>query len=97
MWDFLVKGGPLMWPILLCSIWALAVIAERGWTFSRAKKFIVEPLRNASGHVLAAEREKAVEAKSIINDPVGELISIGTGELYAGTGRDEKERRMTRL
>ena len=86
-----------MWPILLCSIWALAVIAERGWTFSRTRKFILDPLRNASGHVLATEREKAVEVKSLIDNPVGELISIGTGELYSGTGRDEKERRMNRL
>ena len=97
MWDFLVKGGPLMWPILLCSIWALAVIAERGWTFSRVRRFILAPLRNASGHVLSAEREKAVEVKNLVHDPVSELISIGMGELYSGTSRDEKERRMTRL
>lgn len=86
-----------MWPILFASIWALALIAERIWTFSRVRKVTLKPLRAASGHVLAAERNRAEELKSLINGPVREIISIGMGELYAGTSRDEKERRMTRL
>ena len=29
IWDFVIKGGPMMIPIGLCSLFALAVIAER--------------------------------------------------------------------
>ena len=29
MWDFFIKGGPMMWPLLACSIIALAIIIER--------------------------------------------------------------------
>src|SRR3989338_3033138 len=29
MWDWFVKGGPVMWPLLLCSIVALGVSVER--------------------------------------------------------------------
>ncbi|MBI4597611.1 MAG: MotA/TolQ/ExbB proton channel family protein [Candidatus Omnitrophica bacterium] len=29
MWHWFVKGGPVMWPLLLCSIIALGVVIER--------------------------------------------------------------------
>jgi biopolymer transport protein ExbB len=29
MWEFMSKGGPIMWPILLCSIMAFAIVVER--------------------------------------------------------------------
>ena len=29
MWHWFVKGGPVMWPLLLCSIVALGVSVER--------------------------------------------------------------------
>ena len=29
MWEFMQKGGALMWPILLCSIVAVAIVVER--------------------------------------------------------------------
>lgn len=31
MWEYFEAGGPMMWPLLLCSIVALAVILERIW------------------------------------------------------------------
>ena len=29
MWDLVVRGGPLMWPLLACSVVSLAVVIER--------------------------------------------------------------------
>ncbi len=35
MWDLFIAGGPVMWPLLLCSIVALTVIVERTWFWCR--------------------------------------------------------------
>lgn len=35
MIDFFLKGGPLMWPLLACSIVALTVVIERGLFWMR--------------------------------------------------------------
>ncbi len=29
MWEFMQKGGPIMWPILLCSMISFAIVIER--------------------------------------------------------------------
>jgi biopolymer transport protein ExbB len=31
MWQTFLKGGPVMWPILLCSVYALGIILEKIW------------------------------------------------------------------
>ena len=37
MWELMVKGGPLMFLIVLCSVIALAIVIERIWHLRRAK------------------------------------------------------------
>ena len=36
MWELIVKGGPLMFLILMCSVIAFAVVVERLWHLRRA-------------------------------------------------------------
>jgi Biopolymer transport proteins len=35
MWELFLAGGPVMWPLLLCSLVSLAVILERAYYWSR--------------------------------------------------------------
>ena len=35
MWELFQAGGPVMWPLLLCSIISLTVILERAWFWLR--------------------------------------------------------------
>jgi biopolymer transport protein ExbB len=36
-WQVFVAGGPIMWPILLCSILAIGIIIERFWYLNSVK------------------------------------------------------------
>lgn len=50
MWELFLKGGPVMYPIALCSIIALGIFLERLWTYWRTRRMVralvheVEPL-----------------------------------------------------
>ena len=37
MYDFLVKGGPVVIPIMVCSVVALGVFLERLWALQRGR------------------------------------------------------------
>src|SRR3954452_24008181 len=45
MLDFMQKGGPLMWPILFCSVLASAVFLERVLYFHRIQMRVGEFMR----------------------------------------------------
>ena len=37
MWEIIVAGGPVMAPIILCSVVAVAIVVERLWTLQRKR------------------------------------------------------------
>lgn len=56
--DFFVRGGPFMWPLLLCSVIALVFIIERLFTLTRARVDV----KNLMNHVSQALRSEGIEA-----------------------------------
>ena len=38
MREFFIKGGPIMWPLLICSILSLAITFERAWFWWQANR-----------------------------------------------------------
>lgn len=59
MWELFVKGGPVMYPIALCSILALGIFLERLWTYRNVCRSVrdlareVEPLVAKQRHAEA--------------------------------------------
>lgn len=78
MWHWFVKGGPVMWPLLLCSIIALAAVIER-------ILFWITERRTRDAHLIhkllhLTERgcfEEAIAAATGSHDPVVRILTNG--------------------
>jgi biopolymer transport protein ExbB len=46
MLEYFLKGGPVMWPILLCSVAALAITLNKAWRYFRVRRDIARPLED---------------------------------------------------
>ena len=74
MIDLFLKGGPLMYPLLLCSVVSVAVIVERGLLYLRAGTS-----RAAVSEVLASARdgrpEEALDQSRDLGGAVGLVLA----------------------
>ena len=89
MREFFIKGGPVMWPLLGCSLVALAVIIERMlfWVRSRDRR----GCRSESvAQVLDLSRkrdfDKALELAERTADSVARVLAAGLRQRGAGLG-----------
>lgn len=77
MWEIVRAGGPLMWPIILCSIVAAAIILERLWTLQERRVLPREMLGRVWQLVEANQvNDKVVEALEQ-NSPLGRILAAG--------------------
>ncbi|MBI4340967.1 MAG: MotA/TolQ/ExbB proton channel family protein [Candidatus Omnitrophica bacterium] len=78
MWHWFIKGGPVMWPLLVCSIVALAAIIERAifWLQERAARDpqLIHKVLHLTERGLLADAAAAAQAA---RDPVARIISNG--------------------
>jgi len=93
--EFFTRGGPVMWPLLLCSIVALAVGIERSF-FLRRVHVDGEKLMRAVNACLA--RGNPAEAKGICEatpGPVAKVLAaaLAQPELPKSEIRDSVRRR----
>ena len=77
MLELIKAGGWVMWPILLCSVISLAIIAERFWSL-RAKR--IAP-KNLVAQVYQWEKVGHLDGKRIIalrrSSPLGRILAAG--------------------
>ncbi len=78
LYTLFLKGGPVMWPLLIVSIVGLAVAIERGLFLLRHLE-TVEPLlaREMLLHVEAGETEEALKKGRRSQDPVVRVLVHG--------------------
>src|SRR5438552_17643646 len=74
MIDYIQKGGLLMWPILFCSIIAIAVFAERLFYFHRATIHVGEFLQGLPNLVQRRNFAEALHECAGTPGPVARVV-----------------------
>lgn len=77
MFDIMVKGGVLMWPILLCSIVSLAIILERLYHFHRIRIDIPEFFSSLRNLLQKKKVEEALELCQNTPAPLARILACG--------------------
>ncbi|MFO7937305.1 MAG: MotA/TolQ/ExbB proton channel family protein [Kiritimatiellia bacterium] len=76
--DLLVRGGPVMWPILICSLIGMTVALERlftFWKYNTTNLFFQKRIFELAGTIKEGRFDKAYEDAAEIESPVAHIIS----------------------
>ncbi|MFA4888586.1 MAG: MotA/TolQ/ExbB proton channel family protein [Candidatus Omnitrophota bacterium] len=77
LWQVFLAGGPVMWPILLCSIFALALALEKFWYLHKisidTQEFLSRILEKMKHH----DTKEALQICENTNSPVANILKAG--------------------
>lgn len=77
LWQVFLAGGPVMWPILLCSIFALAIILEKVWYLHRIKIDTQRLLSEVLDKMRRHQIKEALEICDKNKSPVSRILKAG--------------------
>ena len=77
LWQIFLAGGVVMWPILLCSIFAMAIILEKLIYLKRIKIDATEFLNSILDKMKRHQTKEALEICDATNNPIGRILKAG--------------------
>ena len=77
MWEFIVKGGPIMGLIILCSIMAFAVFLERMWYLRNARIDTGKFMQAISNKVKSNKVMEAIDMCTTTRGPIARILKAG--------------------
>ena len=89
MWEFMQKGGPIMWPILLCSVVAFTIVIER---LIRLRQEEIDTKSFMEQISKSIKRNKIMEALDLCDKTGGPIANI----LKAGILKHDRPRNEVR-
>ena len=91
-WDLFLKGGPIMWPILLSSSIALAIIAEKFICFAKISTNVFLLKQTIFNFIKQNKLKEAVKVCEENISPVARILKAGIVKF--GCSREEIEKSM---
>jgi len=92
--SLIIKGGPIMIPIILLSIVGLALILERFWTLWRIRLDIPKFTQEIFLYLERGHFQRALERCEKVRHPIADVFKLGI--LNRALKRDEIEKMMER-
>ena len=77
MWEFIVKGGPLMGLIIVCSVIAFAVFIERIWHLHRARIDTDKFIEMISSLIKHNKIMEALDKCNTTPGPIAHIMKMG--------------------
>ncbi len=84
MLELFEKGGPIMYPLLLCSVIALVVVLWRFYELHRVKVNAGEFMQSVHEHLTRNEIEDAIETCDDFTGPVVSIVKAGLKKYRRG-------------
>ena len=82
--QFILKGGPVMWPILVCAFVAVAVVGERiFWWMRESRRRDPEKLEQLLAALEEGDVDKARKIAEDSEDAIIRMIRRGLGHTHA--------------
>ena len=94
MFGFFLKGGFLMWPILLCSVISVTVILEKCYSVYRLRTRTPNILPRVKSLLKEERTEEALRLCENSPGPIAHLLAVGIH--IRKRGREEKEKMLSR-
>ncbi|MGW8180425.1 MAG: MotA/TolQ/ExbB proton channel family protein [bacterium] len=92
LWDYFTKGGPLMWPLLACSVVGLIFTIERVIAYYRVKGDTAQIVSEVRESLLQRELRQSIEICEGYDHPVA--VTLKSGLLRFGKSHGEIEKAM---
>lgn len=89
MWQVFVSGGPVMYPLLLCSVMVITITIERLWYFLSQRGDLDEIRRIVFRMMEKDAPLEAIQYLQKLNQPVARMYQ--TALLFYGKGRAQIE------
>ncbi|MCM8789769.1 MAG: MotA/TolQ/ExbB proton channel family protein [Candidatus Omnitrophica bacterium] len=75
--QILIAGGPVMWPIFLASVFALAIVIEKLWFLKKINIDTQEFLKNILDKMKRHETKEALQVCENTKSPIAAILKAG--------------------